>query len=347
MTLQIFLKIFSKKRHLITLGLIVILLVLIGLNDYLSIGPGNWNLHEIKRTAQAKPNENFSFAVLADNKNGYKTFKRILKDVENNDYVFAIDVGDLVYDAEKAKFRIFYNLIKNLKTPFLVAPGNHDIRETGEGNYFDIFGQPYYSFTYNNSLFIVLDTSNGQVIDEVQMGWVEKELQKNYKHKFVFSHYSPFDPRPNFWHALGDRANGEKFIALLAKYKPDIVFVSHIHGYYDVSRDGVEYIITGGAGGELLTDDPDHNFYHYIKVDVLGDRVNKTVIRFPTPSTNYIERMAYDGWLYVNAFWVTHKYGTILITIILILLVDFLRWNVSFSKSQVFFGSLIAFSRYE
>lgn len=315
-------KIFTKKRHLVALAAIAILLILISLNDFLPIGPGNWNEYEIKRIQKVESNQNFSFAVLADNKNGYKTFKRILKDIESNNYLFAIDVGDLVYDGEKTKYRIFYNLIKNLKTPFLVAPGNHDIREGGEGNYFDIFGKFYYSFEYNNALFIVLDTSNGKAIDEVQMQWLENELQKNYKHKFVFSHYPPFDPRPNLWHALEDRANGERFMALMEKYKPDLVFVSHIHAYYDVVKNGVEYVVTGGAGGELLTDDPNHSFYHYIKVDVIGDKISKDVIRFPSPSTNYFKRMAYDAWLYLNAFWVTHKYGFILTLIFLILIAD-------------------------
>lgn len=317
-----FKKIFSKKRHLVALAIIVVLLLLIALNDFLPIGPGNWNEREIKKINQVTPSEKFSFAVLADNKNGYKTFGRILKDIEGNDYLFAIDVGDLVYDGEKAKYRIFYNLIKNLKTPFLVAPGNHDIMETGEGNYFDIFGKFYYSFDYNGALFIVLDDASQTAIDEVQMQWLENELQKNYKHKFVFLHVPPFDPRPNLWHALEDKANGEKFTALMEKYKPDMVFTSHIHAYYDAMKNGIEYVITGGAGGELLTDDPDHSFYHYIKVDIDGDKVSKTVIRFPSPSTNYFGRLAYDGWLYLNAFWVTHKYGMILVLIILILGID-------------------------
>jgi len=322
-------KIFSKKRHGVALAVIAVLLVLIALNDFLPIGPGNWNEHEIKKIEQVKSSEKFSFAVLADNKNGYKTFKRILKDIEDNNYLFAIDVGDLVYDGEKAKYRIFYRLIRNLKTPFLVAPGNHDIRETGEENYFDIFGKFYYSFAYNNSLFIVLDTANGKAVDEVQERWLEGELQKNYKHKFVFSHYPFFDPRPNYWHALEDRNNGERLMVLMEKYKPDIVFTSHIHAYYEVPQNGVDYIITGGAGGELLTNDPNHSFYHYIKVDIDGDKVSKTVIRFPTPSTNYFKRLAYDVWLYLNTFWVTHKYGTILIMVILILLIDILISRLS------------------
>jgi hypothetical protein len=318
-----FRKFFSGKRHVVTFAAIAVLLIVIAVNDYLPIGPGNWNEHEIKRIGQNAPSDKFSFAVLADNKNGYKTFGRILKDIEENNYLFAIDVGDLVYDGEKAKYRIFYNLIDNLKTPFLAAPGNHDIRETGEGNYFDIFGKFYYSFAYDNSLFIILDDANETAIDAVQMQWLEGELQKNYKHKFVFLHVPPFDPRPDSWHALQDRANGEKFMALMEKYKPDTVFTSHIHAYYNVEKNGVDYVVTGGAGGELLTDDPDHSFYHYIKVDVDGDKVDKTVIRFPSPTTNYFGRLAYDAWLYFNAFWVTHKYGTILFLVILILLVDF------------------------
>ncbi|HDH31724.1 MAG TPA: metallophosphoesterase, partial [Candidatus Wolfebacteria bacterium] len=141
MLIKKFRQIFSKKRHLATLVVIVVLLTAIGLNNYLPVGPGNHNQKQINKIHSSLSSDQFSFAVMGDNKNSFKIFRKILKDVDNDQYLFAIDVGDLVFDGEKEKYRIFYNMIKNEKTPFLVAIGNHDIRENGAENYFDIFGK--------------------------------------------------------------------------------------------------------------------------------------------------------------------------------------------------------------
>jgi len=317
-----FKKFFSKKRHIATIATIIILLTIIGLNNYLPVGPGNYNQKQIDKIHSSTSSDHFSFAVMGDNKNSFKIFSKILKDIDNDHYIFAIDVGDLVYDGEKAKYRIFYNIIKNERTPFLVAIGNHDIREGGAENYFDIFGKFYYSFDYDNSLFIVLDDANEKRIDAVQMKWLEGELQKSEQHKFVFLHVPPFDPRSGVDHSLSDKENAKEFMDLMEKYRPNIVFTSHIHAYFDEMKNGVNYIITGGTDSELWGTDPDHYFNHYIKVEVSGDKVSKEVIRFPSPDYNWFDRFFYNIWTYINGFWVAHKLLVILILIILILLAD-------------------------
>ncbi len=322
MLIKKFRQIFSKKRHLATLVVIVVLLTAIGLNNYLPVGPGNHNQKQINKIHSSLSSDQFSFAVMGDNKNSFKIFRKILKDVDNDQYLFAIDVGDLVFDGEKEKYRIFYNMIKNEKTPFLVAIGNHDIRENGAENYFDIFGKFYYSFDYGNSLFIVLDDANEERIDAVQMKWLEEQLQKDYQHKFVFLHVPPFDPRSENHHSLKNRENAKQFMDLMEKYKVDIVFASHIHAFFDEIRNDINYVITGGAGSELWGIDPDHYFNHYIKVEVNGDKINKEVIRFPSVDYNWFDRFFYNIWTYINGFWVTHKWLIILLLIMLILLTD-------------------------
>lgn len=313
---------FSKKRHIATFAAIIILLTIIALNNYLPVGPGNYNQKQIDRIYSLPLSDHFSFAVMGDNKNSFKIFKKILKDIDNDHYIFAIDVGDLVFDGVKEKYRIFYNMIKNIKTPFFVAVGNHDIREGGAKNYFDVFGKFYYSFDYGNSLFIILDDANEKKIDAVQMEWLEKQLQKSYQHKFVFLHVPAFDPRPESKNSLSDKQNAQEFMNLMEKYKPDIVFSSHIHAYFDETKNGINYVITGGAGSELWGTDPDHYFNHYIKVEVEGDKVSKEVVRFPSPDYNWFDRFFYNIWTYINGSWVAHRFSTVLILIIFILLID-------------------------
>ncbi len=113
----------------------------------------------------------------------------------------------------------------------------------------------------------------------------------------------------------------------MEKYKVDTVFASHIHAYFDETKNGINYIITGGAGSELWGIDADHYFNHYVKVEVDGDKISKEVIRFPSADYNWFDRFFYNIWTYINGFWVTHKLLVILILIILTLLI-----NVSVGK---------------
>ena len=133
---------------------------------------------------------------------------------------------------------------------------------------------------------------------------------------------SAFDPRPDTNHSLSNKQNAQEFINLMEKYKVDTVFASHVHAYFDETKNGINYVITGGAGSELWGIDPDHYFNHYIKVEVDGDKISKEVIRFPSVDYNWFDRFFYNIWTYINGFWVTHKLFLILLLIIFILLID-------------------------
>ena len=87
-------------------------------------------------------------------------------------------------------------------------------------------------------------------------------------------------------HAFPDKEEAKRFEGLMTKYKVDTVFLSHIHAYYSFVRGDVRYIISGGAGAELLTKD---SYYHFIRVKV-------------TDKENYLE-----GWnfrLHLPLLWI-------------------------------------------
>ena len=301
----------------------------------LPVGGGNWNEKQIQKINSTQNKDNFCFAVMGDNKNGFSTLHRIIKDINNKKPLFTIDVGDLVLDGEKEKYRIFYSEIKKSEVPFLVAIGNHEIIDGGRANYFDIFGNFYYSFSYNNSLFIVLDDSNEEYIDEQQMEFLENELKKDFKHKFVFIHIPPFDPRDYVLniptiinkyikpeHCLSNKENVKQFMDLMNKYNVTTIFSSHIHGYFNETKNDTPYIITGGAGAEMWLPNPEHYFYHYVNVCVNNNDINYEVVKFPSPDANIMDRFGYAIWLYVWYFIVTHRVIIILSIIILALVLD-------------------------
>ncbi|MCX6723591.1 MAG: metallophosphoesterase [Candidatus Staskawiczbacteria bacterium] len=253
------------------------------------IQAGDWNHKQIAKIQQSQ-SDKFRFAVLSDshvnpeNGGNSATLRKILQKVDENNYSFAIDVGDLEVGSANNSPPFFYNLIKNEKTPFLVDVGNHDLTRDEGKYYLNTFGNFYYSFSNGNSLFIVANDANGAVGAE-QMLWLGQQLKKNYSHKFVFMHIPFYDPRQGTHHDLDALSNNspevQKLSSLMEKYKPNVVFFGHIHAYYNWVKNGVRYIITGGAGGSAVGIDPKHDFHNYIEVQVDGDNVTTKVIKIP------------------------------------------------------------------
>jgi Icc protein len=88
-------------------------------------------------------------------------------------------------------------------------------------------------------------------------------------------------------HAFPDKEEAKRFEGLMTKYKVDTVFLSHIHAYYSFVRGDVRYIISGGAGAELLTKD---SYYHFIRVKVTDKENYLEVVELPSPPTVIVDR---------------------------------------------------------
>lgn len=200
----------------------------------------NWNAKEVARIKT--PGDSFSFAVMGDNKSSNRTFNLLKSSLRSQkDLLFTIDIGDLVFDGEPVKYRLFTNQILGMKAPFITAVGNHDLEADGLTGYQKMLGPPYYAFTAGDNQFIVLDDADGKSVDAAQMRWFERELQKGQsnKRRFVFMHIPPFRglrnmkmPMKEF---LSDRKNADRIKDLCIQYGVNYVFGSHMHTFdYDL-----------------------------------------------------------------------------------------------------------------
>jgi hypothetical protein len=118
---------------------------------------------------------------------------------------------------------------------------------------------------------------------------LEAELQKSqpYKTRLVFLHVPLYDPRKGQKepHSLQPET-ASRWLALFQKYKVTHVFAAHIHSYYANAWDGIPFTISGGAGAPLYNnEDPEHAFFHYLKVSIQGDRVQIQVRPLPHPKS--------------------------------------------------------------
>lgn len=315
-------RVYNKKLLFIA---IFLLLITIGIklhSDFIFPYITYWNYKQLQGID--KKTKKISFAVFGDNKNSITIFENLINAVNMDDVMFSIDIGDIVQDGEREKYRFFINQIKKFQKPLLTAIGNHELRENGRGHYYDLFGKFYYSFTIGDAYFIVLDDANENNLDPSQMEWLEKELKNaiNYKYSFVFMHVPLFDPRkegPRITHNLKDIKFANQLNAIFDKYDITMLFASHIHAFYQGLWSKTPYIITGGAGAELVGTNPEHDFYHYIKVNVSEDGINYEVKKVKSPDFEVIDRLMHDAWIYIYSFFALHYIDVVLVIIILYL----------------------------
>ncbi len=278
----------------------------------------DWNYNQLKKIDHQKGA--FSFAVFGDNKNSITTFNNLVRLLNSDDILFSVDIGDLVQDGEKEKFRFFINQIRKSERPFLTAIGNHEIREDGRVAYYNLFGRFYYSFTVGDAYFIILDDAGEYNLDPWQVQWLKEQLEEalKYKYRFIFMHVPLFDPRKEgimSGHALKDKEFALGLNSLFEQYGVTMVFASHIHAYYRGFWGKTPYIITGGGGAELVGTDPSHDFYHYIKVNIDDRGVNYEVKKVGSPDFVIMDRLAHDAWIYIYSFIVLHYLDVILVVL--------------------------------
>lgn len=248
------------------------------------------NQKELSRIAVADSND-FSFAVMGDNKGNRSVFEPLLRDIgHDKEIAFAIDCGDLVREGRVGLYRRFLSQVQeNLAIPFLTAIGNHDLNKGSPHTqkYQEIFGPTYYSFQVGQGYFIVLDATTESGFDKAERQWLENELQKGQasKARFVFMHVPVFDPRGGTFHKSLPDKDQKDLLALFRHYRVTHLFVSHLHGYFSGIWAGVPYTLTGGAGARLQGKDPEHFFHHYVKVHVSQGKADVMLRRIDAANT--------------------------------------------------------------
>jgi 3',5'-cyclic AMP phosphodiesterase CpdA len=285
-------KLSPEKLPAFTFGLIILLILAWAGAGFAAeagaLPARNWNQTNLQRI-KVPPGPTLTFAVLGDNRSNPKVFVQVLKQMDRDrGLAFAIDVGDLVETGTVDNFRVFLDQVRGyLRLPLLTVIGNHDLeRGLGARLYRKIFGPDHYAFQLKDNYFIVVNDVGKGGVGQAQRRWLERELKKSqaYKTRLVFLHIPLFDPRSGKPHALAV-ATGQKLAALFSRYHVTHIFAGHIHGYFSGKWDGVSYTITAGGGAPLYGTNPQHFFYHYLKVTLTEDKVSIQVRRLAQKGT--------------------------------------------------------------
>ncbi|ANW96940.1 hypothetical protein AXE80_11890 [Wenyingzhuangia fucanilytica] len=151
---------------------------------------------------------------------------------------FGLGLGDIVYPKGESKnydnhlFKPFQEVFKNI--PFYPVAGNHDWLSDPEKNFEKEWSLPgnehYYSFSYSNTLFIGLDSSDGGFYQiEEQLAWLKQTLKEN-KNSFdwiiVYLHHNGKSCTYK-----NDYEHVKSLYTVFANNKVDLVLNGHAHTY--------------------------------------------------------------------------------------------------------------------
>jgi Icc-related predicted phosphoesterase len=237
-----------------------------------------------------KENTPFKFVVFGDTRTRHNVHKTIVEKIISINPDFVINTGDLVANGENlSDWDMFFEINKELmKTiPYYPVLGNH---ERDSKNYFDFFALPeeerYYSFSWGNSHFIVLDSNGTYLKSKKQKDFLKNELEKNKDKKFIFVifHHPPYSA------SEGRKMERENiryhFCQILEQYKPDIVFNGHDHNYQHYFVKGTHYIVAGGGGAPIYKiETPDEGYLkgeeieNFCVVSISGEKLKMEVYR--------------------------------------------------------------------
>jgi acid phosphatase type 7 len=237
------------------------------------------------------PTQAWSFGIIGDTQRNPEITRKCAEGIYSHRPNMVIHCGDVVDDGY-AKNQWIKDLFEpmaklNGRVPLFPTIGNH---EKNSHWYYDYFHLPepeyYYTFTYGNAQFFMIDSNKSLKPDSEQYVWLEKQLkQSKATWKFTCHHHPCFSSDENDYgdHVKGEYKrpatwgdpNAQQLVPLYEKYGIDIAFNGHVHIYERTwpimqmainQQRGVRYITSGGGGGGLEDAAPQRTwFMHHFK----------------------------------------------------------------------------------
>jgi Icc protein len=207
------------------------------------------NTRNIEKISQLERKPVFKFILTGDTQRFYDELKAFVTHVNSlHDISFVLLNGDLIDFGLNKEYDWVADELKKLNVPYIAALGNHDMLGNGRKIFHEMFGPENFSFSYNGSKFICLNTNSretgfdGKVPDT---SWLRSELQDDAgsSNVFVLSHVPPF-------HGDFDKALEPAFAALLASQpKTRISLHGHEHKFRVLNPypDSIIYLVAGAT----------------------------------------------------------------------------------------------------
>jgi len=189
-------------------------------------------------------------------------FQTIIKRANETGVRFVLFGGDCVQVGNPASYKVFLRELKKFKMPVICVIGNHD---TSFEDYADQrewkkrFGATHFRFDAGAVRIIALNNAN-YTLSEEDYVFLEESLKTDLR-KIIAMHRPANYLNPLYTTPMEDKTG--RFRALVEKGGVTAVLTGHEHHYGHYEINGVEYIVSGGAGGKLNTV-TENNFHHFL-----------------------------------------------------------------------------------
>ncbi len=237
----------------------------------------------------------FRWIAYGDSRSGYNDHLRVTEAMIQEAPDIYSNSGDITCSAKdelcwQKHFDIEHELMAT--TNLLPVIGNHDVDGANADNYKKYFVTPengyeewqdhFYYQDWGNARFIVLDFKIPLSIGSTQASWLEEMIieaseDSDLLHTFIFIHEGPYTAKD----ARSGNAPLRSMMDMFKEYNVTCIISGHDHYYYrGESSNGVNFLVTGGAGASLYDCNPTTDWgvrnimcekvYNYIVFDVNG-----------------------------------------------------------------------------
>jgi hypothetical protein len=170
----------------------------------------------------------------------------------------------------------------------------------------DLKERRWYSVSFGNCYFIMLDSNSSLTPDSTQWKWAVNELAHlPAQTDFVFltMHHPPYTDSHE--HAIPGRGHSARpqeqaFATMLEQLQPKlrprlICITGHVHNYERFEKSGVTYLVSGGGGAtpylfDRSTADKYQGGngvnYHYLRFEVDGDSLKANMVKVDLSDPN-------------------------------------------------------------
>ena len=196
---------------------------------------------------------------------GLALLEKMVKAINQYKPSFVIVTGDMTNSSTNMdQYGAYKSAMSQINPaiPVYLIPGNHDVKPLEEGSlnsYKDKYGEDRFSFEFEDSYFIGINTSliidGPEDAEQEQKSWLEEQLSKasGSNHIFVFMHcpivtrqIDEPDTYSNF--PISKR---EEYVDILDKYHVDAVWAGHLHQSFECHLKNFRMITCGPSGKPL------------------------------------------------------------------------------------------------
>jgi 3',5'-cyclic AMP phosphodiesterase CpdA len=186
------------------------------------------NRKSIERLLAQPAPETIRFGVLGDTQGDFDEAEVAVEWLNGyDDLSFVVQVGDFTHLGTAPEYRVMNKILRELRVPYLVVVGNHDLLANGGDIYDHMYGPRDLAFTYGRTRFVLMDTNGveyGMDATAPDLAFLRGALadREAYDQPILFAHIDPFNG--DF-----DPALREPYFALLQELGIRVSFYGHGH----------------------------------------------------------------------------------------------------------------------